>query len=118
MRLQIPNIGFQWTKPNAGCDMACNCEADDLFMGLGRWNCARIRKGACWRTRGSPDGSERDVMQADHCAVRPHCKSRKLTTASAIQWPALTWKCLARAPVKDWTCWGNEIPREFFRAAA
>jgi N6-adenosine-specific RNA methylase IME4 len=112
------SFGFSWSKLNKSVDAAAPFTVDDFFMGQGHWT--RANEEICTlATRGAPERLNADVRQKIIAPLGPHSEKPKIhdRIERLVAGPYL--ELFARAPVKKWTVWGNEILRtDFLEAAA
>jgi N6-adenosine-specific RNA methylase IME4 len=111
-------FGFSWSKLNKSVDAAEPFAVDDFFMGQGHWT--RANEEICiLATRGAPERLNADVRQKVIAPLGRHSEKPKIhdRIERLVAGPYL--ELFARAPVKNWTVWGNEILRtDFLEAAA
>jgi N6-adenosine-specific RNA methylase IME4 len=110
-------FGFDWMKLNRGVDPAGPFTLADVFMGGGHYT--RANGELCFLAkRGNPQRLNADVRSAILAPLGPHSEKPKIHDRIERLFAGPYLEMFARAPVKGWTVWGDEISREGFYAAA
>lgn len=110
-------FGFSWSKLNKTVDAAAPFGVDDFFMGQGHWT--RANEEICiLATRGKPQRLNADVRQKIIAPLGAHSEKPKIHDRIERLAAGPYIELHARAAVKNWTVWGDEIPRAEFRSVA